>query len=284
SVIDWRRTNLQQEMEKGPAGYQVTPDVTCFRTISANVCFIGEQGVPSGEWVLVDAGIPYSAPMILKAAKQRYGEGSRPKAIVLTHGHFDHVGALAELVQAWDVPVYAHEGELPHLTGKEAYPPPDPSVGGGLMSYISPIFPRGAIDLGERVIALPADGSIPPLPEWRWIHTPGHTDGHISLFRDLDALLISGDAFITVKQESAFDVLAQKKEIHGPPAYFTTDWERAWESVKQLEALRPSAVVAGHGKPMVGEELALQLEVLASHFDRLAIPERGRYVHPRARI
>lgn len=275
---------MQQKPKKGPAGYQVTPDVTCFRTILSNVIFVGEQGAPGGEWVLVDAGFPYSAPMILSAARQRYGENSKPKAIVLTHGHFDHIGALFQLNRVWDVPIYAHEEEMPYLTGKEDYPPPDPSVGGGLMSYISPIYPRHAIDLGKRVVALPDDGSVPPLPDWRYIHTPGHTDGHISLFRPLDDLLICGDAFVTVKQESALAVLAQKKEIHGPPAYFTTDWERAWQSVRHLEALRPSAVIAGHGQPMYGEELAAQLEVLARMFDRIAIPERGRYVRPKARI
>ena len=41
------------------------------------------------------------------------------------------------------------------------------------------------------------------MPGWRWVHTPGHTAGHVSLFRDADRTLIAGDAFVTTKQESA---------------------------------------------------------------------------------
>ena len=66
-----------------------------------------------------------------------FGHGNRPAAILLTHGHFDHVGALKTLAEEWDVPVYAHTLELPYLTGRSSYPPPDPSVGGGAMAAMS---------------------------------------------------------------------------------------------------------------------------------------------------
>jgi len=116
------------------------------------------------------------------------------------------------------------------------------------------------------------------MPGWRWVHTPGHTAGHVSLFRESDRTLIAGDAFVTVKQESALAVLTQKPEVHGPPAYYTTDWSAAWRSVEELESLRPQKAVTGHGVPMVGHELRAGLRTLARDFDRLAIPRQGRYV------
>lgn len=73
--------------------------------------------------------------------------------------------------------------------------------------------------------------------------------------------------------------LMAKKEINGPPSCFTTDWDHARESVRKLEALKPSYVVTGHGRPMCGEELSEQLKELSEDFNRKAIPDHGKYVY-----
>ncbi|HEV2146105.1 MAG TPA: MBL fold metallo-hydrolase [Longimicrobiaceae bacterium] len=256
----------------------VTHDLAYITTAIVNVLFFGVPGAGDRGWVLVDTGIPGSAHRIAEAAAERFGRGARPAAIVLTHGHFDHVGAVRELAETWDVPVYAHELELPYLTGRSSYPPPDPTVGGGAMAALSFAYPRGPIDLGARVRPLPDDGSVPGMPGWQWFHTPGHTAGHVSLFRDVDRALVAGDAFVTTKQESALAVMTQRREIHGPPAYFTPDWFSSRRSVEALAALEPEVAITGHGLPMRGPELREGLRRLARDFDALAVPAHGRYV------
>jgi glyoxylase-like metal-dependent hydrolase (beta-lactamase superfamily II) len=221
--------------------------------------------------------LPGAAHKIKRAAEELFGVGARPAAIILTHGHFDHVGAVGSLAEEWDAPVYAHEMELPYLRGRSSYPPPDPLVGGGMVAVMSAIFPRGPIDLGERVQALPPDGSVPGMPDWRWIFTPGHAPGHVSLVRDADRAMIAGDAFVTTKQESLVAALTQRKELHGPPMYFTPDWDAAHSSVVRLAEYGPSAVITGHGRPMYGTTLRSGLRRLASHFDEWARPSHGRY-------
>jgi glyoxylase-like metal-dependent hydrolase (beta-lactamase superfamily II) len=79
--------------------------------------FVGPANAGDGEWVLIDAGLPASANDIRSAARARFGANGRPYAIIMTHGHFDHVGALESLASEWDVPVYAHARELPYLNG-----------------------------------------------------------------------------------------------------------------------------------------------------------------------
>jgi glyoxylase-like metal-dependent hydrolase (beta-lactamase superfamily II) len=254
--------------------FDVAPEVAGLRTVMVNLYFVGT----AEEWVLVDTGMPKSTQWIQHCAHQRFQE-SKPKAIVLTHGHFDHTGSLEELAEMWDVPVYAHELELPYITGRASYPPPDPTVGGGMMARLSPLYPRGPYNVGERAEAFPMDGTIPHMPGWSWVHTPGHSPGHVSLWRESDRCLIAGDAFVTTIQESAISALTQQPvEVHRPPAYFTQDWAAAWASVQRLANMEPAIAATGHGLPMRGDELLEQLHDLATRFPEL-IPQKGRYVN-----
>jgi glyoxylase-like metal-dependent hydrolase (beta-lactamase superfamily II) len=261
---------------KSGLGQEILPDLLCQTIQIVNICFVGQPG--EKDWVLVDAGMPHSADDIISAAEERFGSENKPSGIVLTHGHFDHVGSIIELIKHWNIPVYAHPLELPYLTGQRNYPTPDATVEGGLVAKLSPLFPNDAIQLSDHVIELPSDGSIPIMAGWRWIHTPGHTPGHVSLFRESDRTLLAGDAFVTVKQESLWSVITQELEISGPPRYLTTDWISARESVKTLEALKPKTAVTGHGMPMSGQLLSESLQRLVQEFDQIAIPDYGKYV------
>lgn len=271
--------------EAGDDTREVAPDLAYQRLAIVNVTYFGVPDAGDRGWVLIDAGVGGvgAAGRILDATSQRFGEGARPAAIIMTHGHFDHVGALEELAERWDVPVYAHELERPFLNGSAAYPPPDSSVGGGMMAKLSGFYPRGPVDVRRWLRPLPEDGKLPEMLGWQWIHTPGHTPGHISLWREADRVLIAGDAFITTRQESAYAVATQKPEMHGPPMYYTQDWEAARASVEQLAALEPNLVVTGHGPALHGIDMREALHSLAREFDRLAVPEDGYYVDAPAR-
>jgi glyoxylase-like metal-dependent hydrolase (beta-lactamase superfamily II) len=119
------------------------------------------------------------------------------------------------------------------------------------------------------------------MPGWRWVHTPGHAPGHVSLFRAADRLMLAGDAVCTTRQESAYAVLTQRQELTGPPAYFTIDWDKAGRSVATIASLRPRVVAAGHGEPMRGASLPDDLAALARDFNHRVRPSHGRYIdHP----
>src|ERR1700712_5231970 len=227
-----------------------------------------------GTWTLIDTALPFSAGRIVSWAEKTFGRA--PNAVVLTHGHFDHAGAAQELAEQWDVPVYAHRLEFPYLTGDKEYPAPDWKAGGGLMPLMSPILPRGPIDLGRRLKALPGEGAeltLAEMPGWKLIHTPGHTPGHVSFFRESDGTLLVGDAFCTTKPESFFTAnFSQPAELHGPPSYFTSDWSAAKVSVRKLAALEPTTVAPGHGKPLAGAEVSQALHTLAYDFEGIATP------------
>ena len=269
-------SDLAPVTEAGSGTMVFAPDLAYKRLSIVNVIFYGDPARGS-DWVLIDAGLPTSKNAIIEAAESRFGRASRPSAIIMTHGHFDHAGSLEALAQHWDVPVYAHPVEFPYLNGQASYPPADPMVGGGAMALLSPLFPRSPFDVGNRLKPLPADQGVPGMPGWKWLHTPGHAPGHISLWRESDRTLIAGDAIVTTGQESVYEVLTQKPEMHGPPRYLTPDWDEAERSVALLASLEPEVIITGHGRPVKGETMRARLKELSANFLSIAVPEGRRY-------
>ena len=263
--------NLMQKIFTSAAPAKVTTGVYRINTAYVNAYILGE---PGGSWILVDTGMPFSADQIKQAVDDLYGVQARPAAIVLTHGHFDHAGTVEELSRYWDVPVYAHPLEVPYLTGQSEYPPADPTVG-GFGGQLSRFYTNKPVNVSERIHQLPVDGSVPGVSGWKWLHTPGHTPGHISLFREDDKVLVAGDAITTLNMRNMGDMMSGKPVLNGPPEYFTPDWVAALKSIDLLASLRPSILATGHGEPLYYRGLELDLIDFA---DRVLPPKEGRYV------
>ena len=249
---------------------RIAPDVGWLPISFVNVYFIGTPGEP---WVLVDTGLPGSAAKIIESAEARFGGGLAPTAIILTHGHFDHAGSVLALAEHGNAPIYAHKLELPYLTGRSNYPPADPTTGGAI-GFLSRFLPSRGRDLGERIRELRAN-EVPGAPDWRWIPTPGHSPGHISLFRESDRVLIAGDAFATMNMESWSGLLGGRQRLARAGAPFNVDWDETKESLHKLIDLRPSVAACGHGIPRDEPDLPQRLESFGARFRR---PRHGRYV------
>ena len=70
-------------------GMEVRPDVYCHTIQIANIGLFGSAD--AADYVLIDAGMPKSADDVRAAVEKRFGANRPPHAIILTHGHFDHV-------------------------------------------------------------------------------------------------------------------------------------------------------------------------------------------------
>ncbi|MGB3541852.1 MBL fold metallo-hydrolase, partial [Rubrivirga sp.] len=223
----------------------VAPGVARVPVAFVNVYLVGEPDEP---WCVVDSGLPGTSALTVRMAEERFGPDARPEGIVLTHGHFDHAGSALALARHWDVPIYAHPLELPYLTGQSDFAPKDTTMSGAI-AFLARFFPGGGYDFGDHVMPLPEDGSVPGARDWRWLHTPGHTAGHVSLFRDFDRALVSGDALATMDLDSWSAQVTKPRQFDRPPVPFTPDWDAARASVSLLADLEPSLVAAGHGLP-----------------------------------
>jgi glyoxylase-like metal-dependent hydrolase (beta-lactamase superfamily II) len=260
-----------------PRVSEVVSDVYVVRigrgALSTNVYLIGSR---SSFWTLVDAGWVGSEKKITAAAESVFGPGARPASMVLTHLHPDHSGATAQLAERWGQSAYVHPDELPLAAGyRQAYAIP-------LDRWLLPLIRRlpkktqakiatGA-DLTAVVQPFDPQAGIPGLPGWTAIHSPGHTPGHLSLYRPSDGVLITGDAVVTVDVTSLLGILTSRQGVFGPPRYSTWDRAEAQRSIATLAALEPRVLATGHG-PVRIEETAQALHALAASH---GVPARWR--------
>jgi len=207
-------------------------------------------------WALVDCGWARSADPVHRAVERVLGPGNAPSALFLTHIHPDHSGAAGALARLWDVPVYVHKAELPMAAGRyvpEFSMPLDRWIVAPFLWSLPARARRrleAAGDISNVVHGLPGDRELPGLPGWTAVPTPGHTPGHVAYWRSSDAVLITGDAVVTVNLNSAGGLLLGVPDLSGPPRYTTWNWKQSMDSVSQLAGLGPRVLAPGHGRPL----------------------------------
>lgn len=244
----------------------------------SNVYFVRSES----SWVLVDAASAKCGRLIEETAELLFGAGTRPASILLTHYHPDHAGSALELAHMWDCPVYMHSAELPlavnrDLSTVERYANP---LDRRLILPLLRLMPRRRVEsmlsrdslkgVGQ---AFGAEATIPGLPDWECIQTPGHTPGHVALFQTTARVLITGDAIVTADLNSLsgfvlWGLRVKKQRVCGPPWYSTWNRQAAKESIAVLAKLEPRVLASGHGIPMAGEGTARDLSALANHLSR----------------
>jgi glyoxylase-like metal-dependent hydrolase (beta-lactamase superfamily II) len=170
--------------------------------------------------------------------------------------------------------------EKPFLTGKSIYPPYDPTVGGPL-AQMARVLPNAMFNFTGRLEIYPDDGNLPFLSGWRVIDTPGHTPGHVSLWREDDRVLLAGDALCTADMDSIVGITTQKQQFARGGSPFTPDWDASKTSVAKLADLEPSLVAAGHGQPISGADVPQKMRDFERTFQA---PAQGRYVSEAARF
>jgi glyoxylase-like metal-dependent hydrolase (beta-lactamase superfamily II) len=202
----------------------------------------------AGEVTIVDAGAPglwkHVVPEL--AAMGRTPEDVR--AIVLTHGHSDHVGFAERARRERGWPVWVHETDAALARGDV----PNPAASLGPMR-VGPMLRLGWWALWHGLLRVPhlgevasfGDGAtldVPGAP--RVIHVPGHTPGSAALhFAGHDALFV-GDAMCTY---------AVSTGRRGPQvAPYPADADQALASLSRLEGLAASLVLPGHGDAFPG--------------------------------
>lgn len=181
--------------------------------------------------VLVDAGTRHAARRITRQL-----DGHALSAHVLTHAHPDHQGASHEICTRYDIPYWVGANDIdaaenPALIGERQ--PSNP---------IAQFFFRTMHGPGHKVDRALREGD--EVASFRVIDAPGHSAGHIALWRDDDGVLICGDVLVNL------DIFTGIPRFGLPKDLVTPDVEQNRRSARKLLELDPKLILFGHGAPL----------------------------------
>ena len=162
---------------------------------------------------------PSEAERIFAAIGER-----KPRAVLLTHGHFDHIGAVDAVCEKYGIPVYIHEADAPKLTDMEA----NTGKGFGYPVTVRTI-PRLLHD--DEELHLAGIGL-------KVLHTPGHSKGSVCYLLEEDQGILTGDTLF--------------KGGYGRYDFADGDFHELKESLRTLFHLTPQMTAwPGHGEATV---------------------------------
>lgn len=181
--------------------------------------------------ILVDSGTSFTKQGLLS-----FLSGIRISGHVLTHAHFDHQGCSHAICEHFGVPLMCGEGDrLAVETGDLTH------VLANRNSWLGKFMQRFA-GQGHPVSRTLHNGD--ELGGFKMIETPGHTPGHLALWRETDRLLILGDVLFHRNP------LTRKRGLTEPYRFATFDPAMNRKSARKLAELEPSVVCFGHGEPL----------------------------------
>ena len=182
---------------------------------------------------IIDTGNPKNEHKFLSELTAAGKTPENVKYILITHADIDHLGSAAELKRLTGAKIAIHEADAPIARGD--VPIKDIRGPVGLLLKLLTGFMK--FQFFEPDILLKEGDEIAGL---QVIHTPGHTQGSIILYRQ-DKAIITGDTLLCNR----------KGQPRGPIKMFTPDMDQAWTSIQKVADLQFETLLPGHGKPLL---------------------------------
>ncbi|PHH71337.1 hypothetical protein CDD82_6576 [Ophiocordyceps australis] len=224
---------------------EVAPNVFCISCTDVNAVVL-RQG---SDLTLIDGGWPGDVDAIEKALESIGHTPQDIRAILLTHAHIDHLGAVQAFHDRFKIPVYADSVEIRHAAREYIEQASEGDVLKGPMPQTTDWYQRvlkvGAdkdITISDVQPVAPGPMDVPGRPVA--IATHGHTSGHSAFYVAEARAIITGDCLVTDHAVST---------IKGPqpcPWFFNHSIPDALSALKELKSVDADVIVPGHGQPL----------------------------------
>jgi glyoxylase-like metal-dependent hydrolase (beta-lactamase superfamily II) len=189
--------------------------------------------------VLIDAGWPNKADVIFQAVQDSGHHSTDIRHLVLTHGHIDHAGSGAEVLERTGARSYAHSADLDLIRTGHAEHPGTTVAPGFSPKLINLLFIKlgGTTYKPFSIHRTLEDGeTLPMASHVEVIHSPGHCAGHVALLLQDEGVLIAGDICSNVLGLD-YSILNEDRAL-------------ARQSILRIADLSFEQAVFGHGKPL----------------------------------
>ncbi|MBV8989299.1 MAG: MBL fold metallo-hydrolase [Solirubrobacterales bacterium] len=198
---------------------------------------------------VVDSGVPTSWQSLQEVLRRLGARAEDVAAVVLTHGHFDHLGFAEQARQAWNVPVFVHENDVPLTQHPWRYDHERPRAYyfatqlRALPIVASLVRNRAFWPSPVKQVNRFSDGQLPVPGSPTVVFTPGHTHGHCALHFPERNAVIAGDSVVTL------DPYTGRKGPRIVARAATVDSARNLQALDALARTQAHTVLVGHGVP-----------------------------------
>jgi glyoxylase-like metal-dependent hydrolase (beta-lactamase superfamily II) len=185
-----------------------------------NVYLIGD--------VLIDAATRWAGRRIVRQLGER-----KLSLLALTHVHPDHQGTAERICRRYAIHLACHANDRAAMEGTGPMQPENSLIRLASRLWSGPAYPVAReLREGEE------------LAGFKIFHAPGHTPGHILLFREEDRVAIVGDLL------NGMNLATTWPGLHEPPAISCSNASQNRHSIRRLAALQPRLICFGHGPPL----------------------------------
>lgn len=200
-------------------------------------CYLLRQD-NSSKAILIDAGTAADKHFLdhLQAAGSLDSIG----LVILTHGHYDHIGYAAALQQQFNIPIAMHRGDMDNVTeGIMGFPPARGFLSRCIRKSTLKKMAGARYPLFTPDIILEHQTTLPDFPQIEVLYLPGHTKGSVGVV--FENHLFPGDLVMSLPFPSA--------------SWFAEDFETLNDSIRQVLPRAFEMIYPGHGAAFSGKWL-----------------------------